>query len=112
MRLYSRAPACAYLALAWPFFGQAQDWTEQRVIEKFLDQSPYTREARARSAAVQAESTGRALLPNPSVVLSREGAGYAAFYQIEQQLPITGRRGLARRKYCFIVALWRRAPAL
>ena len=45
MRLYSLAPACVYLALAWPFFGQAQEWTEERIIEKFLDQSPYAREA-------------------------------------------------------------------
>ena len=97
MRLYSRAPACAFLALAWPFFGQAQDWTEQRVIERFLDQSPYVREARARSEAVRAESAGRTLLPNPSAVLSREGAGYAGFYQIEQRLPITGRRGLLKQ---------------
>ena len=28
---------------------------------------------------------------------SREGAGYAAFYQIEQQLPITGRRGFLKQ---------------
>jgi cobalt-zinc-cadmium efflux system outer membrane protein len=97
MRLYSRASACAYVALAWPFFVEAQDWTEQRVIERFLDQSPYAREARARSEAVRAESAGRVLLPNPSAVVTREGAGYAAFYQIEQQLPITGRRGFLKQ---------------
>jgi outer membrane protein, heavy metal efflux system len=97
MRLYSRAPACAILALAWPLFGQAQDWTEQRVIERFLDQNPYTREARARAEAVRAEAAGRILLPNPNAYLSREGAGYAAFFQIEQQLPITGRRGLLKQ---------------
>ena len=97
MRLYSRAPACAFLALAWPIVSQAQDWTEQRVIERFLDQSPYAREARARVDAVRAEASGRTLLPNPNAFLSREGAGYAAFYQIEQQLPITGRRGLLKQ---------------
>jgi len=97
MRLYSRAAACVYLALAWPFFGRAQEWTEERIIEKFLDQSPYSREARAHSEAVRAESAGRTLLPNPSAAISREGAGYAAFYQIEQQLPITGRRGFLKQ---------------
>ena len=97
MRLYSRAPVCALLALAWPLLGQAQDWTEERVIERFLDQSPFVREARARSEALRAESAGRTLLPNPSAALSREGAGYAAFYQIEQQLPITGRRGFLKQ---------------
>ena len=97
MRLYSRAPACAFLALAWPIVSQAQDWTEQRVIERFLDQSPYAREARARVDAIRAEANGRTLLPNPNAYVSREGAGYAAFYQIEQQLPITGRRGLLKQ---------------
>jgi cobalt-zinc-cadmium efflux system outer membrane protein len=97
MRLQPRAPVSALLALAWPFFGQAQDWTEERVIERFLDQSPYTREARARVESARAEAAGRTLLPNPSVAVSREGAGYAAFFQIEQQLPITGRRGFLKQ---------------
>ena len=35
--------------------------------------------------------------PNRSAVLWREGAGYAAFYQIEQQLPINGRRGFLKQ---------------
>ena len=97
MRLQSRAPACALLALGWPCLGHAQDWSEARVIERFLDQSPYVREARAHVESVRAEAVGRALLPNPNAVVSREGAGYAAFFRIEQQLPITGRRGFLKQ---------------
>jgi cobalt-zinc-cadmium efflux system outer membrane protein len=97
MRLQIRASGCAALVICWPLAGQALAWTEARVIERFLDQSPYAREARARVEAARAEAAGRTLLPNPSVVASREGAGYAAFFQIEQQLPISGRRGLLRQ---------------
>src|SRR5688572_23602766 len=97
MRLQSRAPACALLASCWAFLSYAQEWTEAQVIEGFLEQSPYAREARARVESMRAETAGRALLPNPNVVTSREGAGYAAFLQIEQQLPISGRRGLLKQ---------------
>jgi outer membrane protein, heavy metal efflux system len=97
MRLQTRAPACALLAFCCPLLSYAQEWTEAQVIERFLEQSPYAREARARIEAVRAEAAGRTLLPNPSVVTSREGAGYAAFVQIEQQLPISGRRGLLKQ---------------
>ena len=75
----------------------AQEWTEAQVIEAFLDQSPHAREVKARVEAVRAETAGRTLLSNPSAVFSREGAGYASFYQIEQQLPWPGRRGLLKQ---------------
>jgi cobalt-zinc-cadmium efflux system outer membrane protein len=104
MRLQIRASGCAALVICWPLAGQALAWTEARVIERFLDQSPYAREARARVEAARAEAAGRTLLPNPSVVASREGAGYAAFFQIEQQLPISGRRGLLKQAGAAAVA--------
>jgi outer membrane protein, heavy metal efflux system len=75
----------------------AQEWTEAQVIQKFLDQSPYAREMTARVDAVRAEAAARTLLPNPSAVFSREGAGYASFYQIEQQVPWSGRRGILKQ---------------
>jgi cobalt-zinc-cadmium efflux system outer membrane protein len=62
-----------------------------------MQQSPYLREARARIDAVRAEAEGRILLPNPTAVVTREGAGYAAFFQIEQQLPISGRRNVLKQ---------------
>jgi hypothetical protein len=89
--------ASAYLLCISCVPTRAQEWTEAQVIEKFMQQSPYVREARARIEAVRAEAEGRTLLPNPTAVATREGAGYAAFFQIEQQLPISGRRGLLKQ---------------
>src|SRR5437868_5331508 len=94
MKVQTYASACALLALFCPSPSDAQELSEAQVIEKFLSDSPYAREARARAAAVRAEAAGRTLLPNPTALASREGAGYAAFFQIEQQLPISGRRNL------------------
>jgi cobalt-zinc-cadmium efflux system outer membrane protein len=91
MNVQSRARAYAVFVLCSPVV-RAQDWTEAQVIEKFVEQSPYAREARARVESMRAEAAGRTLLPNPSAVATREGAGYAAFFQLEQQLPISGRR--------------------
>lgn len=96
-----KVPRCAPAWLLLFSFGgavlSAQDWTEAQVIKVFLDQSPYAREAHARIEAVRAEAAGRTLLPNPSALATREGAGYAAFFQLEQQLPLSGRRGLLKQ---------------
>src|SRR5438045_8955989 len=104
MKLQTRAPACVLVVLCWPLSSQAQDWTEAQVIQRFLDQSPYGREARARVAATRAEAAGRTLPPNPSLIATREGAGYAAFFQLEPQLPISGRRGLLKEAGAAAVA--------
>src|SRR5215831_17355438 len=95
MKVQPCAPACLLCILCGT--NQAQEWTEAQVIDKFMQQSPYVREARARIDAVQAEAKGRTLLPNPTAVVTREGAGYAAFFQIEQQVPISGRRNLLKQ---------------
>jgi cobalt-zinc-cadmium efflux system outer membrane protein len=73
-----------------------QEWTESSVVQKFLEQSPFAREARARSAAAQAEARGRTLYANPSFNYSREGAGLTEFFQAEQALPVSGRLRLLR----------------
>ncbi len=75
----------------------AQEWTEAQVIQRFQDQSPYAREMKARVDSVRADAAGRTLLPNPSALFSREGAGYASFYQIEQQVPWSGRLGILKQ---------------
>src|SRR5437763_5266382 len=87
----------AHFALSCPVLTCAQQWTEAQVIEKFLSDSPYAREARARAATVRADAAGRTLLANPRLLASREGAGYAAFLQVEQQLPLSGRRSLLQQ---------------
>lgn len=75
----------------------AQEWTEARVLESFLNQSPYAREANARVAIARAEARGRTLYANPSLNFSREGAGLTEFYQAEQTLPLSGRRKLLQQ---------------
>jgi outer membrane protein, heavy metal efflux system len=74
-----------------------QEWTETSVIEKFLEQTPYAREARARTAIAQAEARSRTLYANPSVNYTREGAGLTEFFQAEQAIPISGRLKLLRQ---------------
>ncbi len=96
MLLPSRAAASVLLGASLVGLCSAQEWTEAAVIERFLDQSPYTREARARVAITRAESRARALYPNPNLLYSREGAGLTEFFQAEQILPISGRLKLLR----------------
>ncbi len=68
-----------------------------QIVEKFLSASPYAREVRASVEAVRAEAEGRTLLTNPAILATREGAGYAAFFQLEQQLPISRRRSILKQ---------------
>jgi cobalt-zinc-cadmium efflux system outer membrane protein len=91
MPLPKRAATLALLAVALAGAAAAQEWTEALVLQKFLEQSPQAREARARVAVVQAETRGRALYANPSFNYTHEGAGRTDFFQAEQALPLTGR---------------------
>jgi outer membrane protein, heavy metal efflux system len=75
----------------------AEDWTEQTVLQRFLEQNPIARETRARLAIAEAETNGRTLWNNPSVSVSREGAGRTEFYQASQALPLSGRFPLIRQ---------------
>lgn len=96
MRISVRAALLWLSPTLLPAGAAAQEWTEAHVIQIFREQSPYAREARARAAAAGAEALERTLLPNPSVQVSREGAGLTEFYQAEQSLPLNGRRPLLR----------------
>jgi cobalt-zinc-cadmium efflux system outer membrane protein len=73
----------------------APEWTEARVLETF-SRSSLGASLDARMAAIEALGRGRALVANPSINWSREGAGYTEFLQLEQALPITGRLRLLR----------------
>jgi cobalt-zinc-cadmium efflux system outer membrane protein len=97
MKVSNCAPTWLLVLSLYTPGARAQDWTEAKVVQKFLEQSPYAREARARIESVRAEAVSRTLLQNPSAVASREGAGYTAFFQLEQQLPLSGRRALLRQ---------------
>jgi cobalt-zinc-cadmium efflux system outer membrane protein len=67
----------------------AQEWSESQILEQFQSLSPHVREARARVAVVEADARTRSVLPNPSASYSREGAGYAEFFQASGTLPIS-----------------------
>ncbi len=97
MPLPNRAATLALLVAAVAGTGSAQEWTEAVVVQRFLDQSPQAREARARVAITEAETRGRTLYANPSINYSREGAGRTEFFQAEQTLPLTGRLKLLRQ---------------
>ena len=75
----------------------AAEWSESQVIERFLAQSPQARELRARVAVTEADARARTVYVNPSVSYSREGAGYNAFLEASQVLPVSGRVGLLRK---------------
>lgn len=70
---------------------QSGDWSEAQVIQQFLAQSPQARELRARVALAEAEARTRLVYPNPSVAYSRESAGYNAFLEASQTIPLSGR---------------------
>lgn len=97
MCLPKRAVVPLLYAAAVSSLCSAQEWTEKSVIDKFLEQSPYAREARARAAIAQAEAKGRTLYINPSVNYIREGAGLTEFFQAQQAIPINGRLRLLRQ---------------
>ncbi|MCL4794043.1 MAG: TolC family protein [Bryobacteraceae bacterium] len=75
----------------------AQEWTEEQVVRRFLDQSPWVRDARARTAVAAAEARSRTLYSNPRVRYVREGAGLTEFLQAEQTIHWSGRLGLLRK---------------
>lgn len=97
MHLPNRAATSLLYVAALSGLCSAQEWTETSVVQKFLEQSPYAREARARAAIAQAEAKGRSLYANPSFNYSREGAGLTEFFQAEQAIPINGRLKLLRQ---------------
>jgi cobalt-zinc-cadmium efflux system outer membrane protein len=97
MHLPNRAATSLLYMAALAGLCPAQEWTESSVVQKFLEQSPYAREARARAAIAQAEAKGRSLYANPSFNYSREGAGLTEFFQAEQAIPINGRLKLLRQ---------------
>jgi cobalt-zinc-cadmium efflux system outer membrane protein len=75
----------------------AQQWTEDAIIAKFLEQNPMEREYRARIALSGSEYRGRTQYANPSISVTREGAGRTEFYQASQALPLNGRIPLLRQ---------------
>lgn len=75
----------------------AQEWTEQRVLALFEQQTPMRREMRAAGAAAVETVRGRTLWPNPVAGYSRETVGFTEFVTGEQNLPLSGRIKLEKQ---------------
>jgi outer membrane protein, heavy metal efflux system len=88
---------CTLLLVAFLRGAQAQVMTEREAVKAFLSESPQTRELRAGVAAVEAETRGWSLWSNPAATYSREGASVNQFWQIGQQIPLSGRLGYLRQ---------------
>lgn len=89
-----------WAALLLPFVMNsacAQEWTEQRVLDLFDQQSPMRRESRAAVASAVESVRGRTLWPNPVAGYSRETVGVTDFLTAELQLPLSGRIALEKR---------------
>jgi len=99
MSLHCRCLVCGLILVRGLCYAQsaAAEWSESQVIERFLAQSPQARELRARVAVTEADARARTVYVNPSVSYSREGAGYNAFLEASQVLPVSGRVGLLRK---------------
>jgi cobalt-zinc-cadmium efflux system outer membrane protein len=72
-------------------------WSESQIVERFLAHSLQARELRARVALTEADARIRSVYTNPMVSYSREGAGYNAFFEASQVLPLSGRVGYLRQ---------------
>jgi cobalt-zinc-cadmium efflux system outer membrane protein len=86
--------ACAAL---WPLGAQAQELTESQLVDLIVRDGAEARAIRLDADVVRREQAARAVLTNPAIAYTREGAGYTEFLQVEQFLPIFGsRRALVR----------------
>lgn len=96
----TRAQVCAWIAgvaLAVPIPALAQDRTERDVVKLIVRDGPQARAIRAGADVIRREQEARLVYPNPSVMYSREGAGFTEFLQAEQSLPIFGARAALSR---------------
>src|SRR5215813_9020366 len=67
------------------------EWSESQIIDRFLSMSPQARELRMRVSLAEAETRTRLVYPNPWVGYAREGAGYNAFFEVSQTVPLARR---------------------
>ena len=95
-----RTQVCAWtaaFALAVPSVAGAQDRTERELLDLIVRDGPRARAIRAETEVLRREQFARLAYPNPTLMYSREGAGFTEFLQAEQPLPLFGvRRALAR----------------
>lgn len=95
-----RADVCAAIAafgLVLPSPGMAQDRTDREVVDLIVRDGPQARAIRAGVEVTRREQLARLTYPNPSVMYTREGAGFTEFLQVEQSLPPFGIRAALSR---------------
>src|SRR5918999_3375814 len=96
----TRTQVCAWIAgfaLFPPSVVVAQDRTERELLDLIVREGPRARAIRAEAEVVRREQLARLAYPNPTVMYSREGAGFTEFLQAEQSVPLFGvRSALAR----------------
>ena len=73
-----------------------QELTEKEAVRLFLTRSPSAQESRARTAIVEARTKSWYLWPNPQAGYGHEGAGLTEISQVQQLLPLNGRREIGR----------------
>lgn len=75
---------------------QAQGLTEAEAVSRALAVSPRVRAASTLPAQAEAEYRVRRALPNPAVRFQQEDAAGSRdrFFTVDQELPVSGRRGL------------------
>jgi cobalt-zinc-cadmium efflux system outer membrane protein len=96
----TRAQVCAWIAgfgLAVPSVAIGQDRTEREIVELIVRDGPQATAIRAATEVTRREQLARLAYPNPSVMYSREGAGFTEFLQAEQLLPVFGTRAALSR---------------
>ena len=71
----------------------AQELTEAQLIELIVRDGAQARAIRLGPEVVRREQAARAVLANPTIAYTREGAGFTEFLQAEQFLPVFGSRG-------------------
>ena len=93
----TRVAALLLCALACAAYADAQELTESQLVDLIVRDSAEARAIRLGADVVRREQAARAVLTNPSIAYTREGAGYTEFLEVEQFLPIFGsRRALVR----------------
>ena len=97
MATLSRVAAWLACAALWPLVVQAQELTDVELVEMILRNGAQARAIRASVEVTRREQAARAVLSNPSIAYTREGAGYTEFLQVEQLFPIFGSRGALMR---------------
>src|SRR5687767_13303762 len=76
---------------------QAQEPTEQALVDLIVRDGPQARAIRATTDVVVLEQAARLVFPNPAASYTREGTGFTEFFQVDQSLRAFGLRKALER---------------